>query len=432
MSDTSPKNKNKKKNSNDSKNITINIHETESDDTLNPCIAIFPLNFPNINIINNQSETEWKIGQNKNRNFSNDKSLLGINSRIIYEARNKAQNLNRSNYVIGIINKKHKREIDFYDIDTIFNINQKIRKIENIDKKISENIEVEEEYKGVDKNEMMAQLGTSKAKRQAISTKENVVKENNIFGVNAIKQAIKEKTESSENKKNEEEQKNSQLALFEEILPKFDINTKKVENIFEYSSIIENEKVKEIDHKNVLKLLIKNGEGLENNKKNFSLFIYEYLKSLVPKINDGKNLSNKIKYSIFLNDLIKFYLLPKVIRENPEKLTSKFNLDVSYIKIMLNNYTTVNVDNGNKVTYMKNPNLILKNIYHIICLALLLNWFEFDYSTLATSLRMDNKQMTTYFKEIGCTLSNKNTTVKLTAPLKLNLTTKNLGKRRKK
>ena len=432
MSDNSSKNKTKKDNSNKSKNITINIRENESDDTLNPCIAIFPLNFPNLNTINNPSETEWKIGQNKNRNFSNDKSLLGINSRIIYEARNKTQNLNRSSYIIGVLNKKHGREINFYDIDTIFNINQKIRKIENIEKKNSEIMEGEEEYKGVDKNEMMAQLGTSKAKRQAISTKENIVKENNIFGVNAIKQALKEKTESIENKKNEEKQKNSQLALFEEILPKFDINTKKVENIFEYSSIIENEKVKEIDHKNVLKLLVKNGEGLENNKKNFSLFVYEYLKSLVPKINDGKNLSNKIKYSIFLNELIKFYLLPKVIRENPEKLASKFNLDVSYIKIMLNNYTTVSVASGNKVTYMKNPNLILRNIYHIICLALLLNWFEFDYSTLATSLRMDNKQMTTYFKEIGCTLSNKNTIVKLTAPLKLNLSTKSLGKRRKK
>ena len=175
-------------------------------------------------------------------------------------------------------------------------------------------------------------------------------------------------------------------------------------------------------------MLKKNGEGLEQNKNMFCEFVYEYLKSLVPKINEGKNLSNKIKYSIYLNGLINFYLLPELIKESPSKIAQRFNLDEEYIKIMLNNYTKISTDGTGRTFYNKNKNLILKNIYHIICIAFLLHWFEFDYSSLTNSLKKSNKDMMTYFKEIGCTFKNnkekskgKNCIVKLTAPLKLNL-----------
>ena len=412
---------------NKSDEIKINYNQLkESSDLINPCLAVFPLNYPSLDIINNTSETIWKLGQNRDRKLSTDKSIFGINSHIIYESRNKPLQ-NRNQYVLGILNKKTKREIDLYDIEAIFNMNQKIRKIEQ-NKYIKDNLNLDEQNEdniGVGKNDMMAQLGTAKAKRQAISSQENIVQENNISSINIIKQVLKQKAEENENKNNKEE---NQLSLFKEILPKFDLDTKDVSQIFEFNSIIENEKVKNIDHKDVLKMLKKNGEGLENNKSLFCQFVYEFLKSLVPKINEGKNLSNKIKYSIYLNDLIKFYHLPKSIKESPDKLSQKFTLNEDYIKIMLNQYTKLGPSGTGKINYHKNQNLILKNIYHILCLALLLNWFEFDYTSLANSLRMDSKKIMAYFKEIGCTFKSnsdkskgKNSIVKLNAPLKLNL-----------
>ena len=424
------KSKEKNKNSDENSKIIINYHQKDSNDILNHCLGVFPLNYPNISMINNPAETEWKLGQNRDRKLVTDKSLLGINSRIIYESRNKPT-MNRNEYVLGVIQKKHPREIDLYDIDAIFNINQKIRKIEQNQYASllhRQNVDEEEDNVGADKNEMMAQLGTAKAKRQAISVKENRVEENNISSINIIKKVLKQKADEEEAKKNSEEQMQSQLSLFKEILPKFDMNTKNLGEIFEFNSVIDNEKVKEIDHKDILKMLKKNGEGLEQNKNLFCEFVYEFLKSLVPKINEGKNLSNKIKYSIYLNELVKFYLLPKLIKENPEKLAQKFTLGEEYVKIMLKNYTKMSTDVTGRVTYSKNQNLILRNIYHIICLALLLNWFEFDYTSLANSLRLNNKKMMAYFREIGCTFKNsqdktkgKNSVVKLTAPLKLNL-----------
>ena len=167
------KNKSKEKDikSEEKIKIQVNYHEKESSDILNPCLGVFPFNYPNIKIINDPVETVWKLGQNRDRKLINDKSILGINSRIIYESRNKPI-MNRNQYILGVINKKRQREIELYDIDTIFNINQKIRKIEK-----NQNIDEEEDNNGADKNEMMAQLGTAKAKRQAISIKENSVKE---------------------------------------------------------------------------------------------------------------------------------------------------------------------------------------------------------------------------------------------------------------
>ena len=410
--------------------ITINYHEIkEPSDTINPCLAVFPLNYPSIEIINTPSITQWKLGQNRDRKLSTDKSILGINSRIIYESRNKPMQ-NRNQYVLGVLNKKTKRELDLYDIESIFNMNQKIRKIEQ-NKFIKENLNNlndQEDNLGINKNDMMAQLGTAKAKRQAISSQENIVHEDNISSIDIIKKVLKKKVEEDNMNKNKEEQIKNQLALFKEILPNFDLETKDVSQIFEFNSVIENEKVKNIDHKEVLKMLKKNGEGLEQNKSLFCEFVYEFLKSLVPKINEGKNLSNKIKYSIYLNNLIKFYHLPKMIKENIEKLKQRFSLDEEYIKIMLEKYTKIGYSAGNKITYIKSQNLILKNIYHILCLALLLNWFEFDYTSLANSLRLNNKKIMTYFREIGCSFKNntdktkgKNTIVKLNAPLKLNL-----------
>ena len=386
------------------------------------------MNYPSLDVINNSSKTHWKLGQNRDRQLSTDKSILGINSRIIYESRNKPKQ-NRNQYVLGILNKKTKREIDLYDIDAIFNMSQKIRKIEqNKFIKESMNLNEDEDNLGVNKNDMMAQLGTAKAKRQAISSQENVIQESNISSINILKEVFKKKAEENDLNNIKEEQMKNQLSLFKEILPNFDLDTKDVGQVFEFNSIIENEKVKNIDHKEILKMLKKNGEGLEQNKNLFSDFVYDYLKSIVPKINQGKNLSNKIKYSIYVNELIKFYHLPKMIKESPEKLKQKFTLGEEYIKLMLEQYTKIGAANGGKITYIKSQNLILKNIYHILCLALLLNWFEFDFSSLANSLRIDNKKIMSYFREIGCTFKNnedkskgKNTVVKFTAPLKLNL-----------
>ena len=73
---------------------------------------------------------------------------------------------------------------------------------------------------------------------------------------------------------------------------------------------------------------------------------------------------------------------------------------------MLNNYTKICINGAGRTAYSKNQNLILRNIYHIICLTLLLNCFEFDNTSLANSLNINIKKMMIYFREIRGSFKN--------------------------
>ena len=98
-----------------SSELNINYYPIkESSESLNPCLAVFPLNYPSLEVINSPTETQWKLGQNRDRKLSSDKSILGINSRIIYESRNKPMQ-NRNQYILGVLNKKTKRDLDLYE-----------------------------------------------------------------------------------------------------------------------------------------------------------------------------------------------------------------------------------------------------------------------------------------------------------------------------
>ena len=411
-------------------NLKITYHQSENpNEILNPSLAVFPYNYPNIEMLNEPSETQWQIGQNKDKKYKNDKSLLGINSRIIYESRSKPTN-NKSEYILGIINKKHPREINLYDIDSIFCLNQKIRKIEE-----NNSLNFDNELKASDKLDLMYNFGTAKAQKMALNMKQNIIEENNIASANITKQILKENAQQNNFYFSNEEMKLKQKSIMEDVLPSFNPIETNIKNVFDYNSIIPSEYIKLIDHSQVLNMLKNNGLGLEKNKKKFCDFVYEYLKSLIPGILNGKNYENKIKYSIYMNELIKFYHLPKVIKENEEKISKIYNIPINHVKHMLSIYCKLSTDKQEKVTYTKNQNLILRNIYHILVLALLLNSYEFDFTSLAKSLRIDIKNIANYYKEFGCTIksyvsgekkgnksnkNNKNTVVKMNVPLKFN------------
>jgi hypothetical protein len=81
--------------------------------------------------------------------------------------------------------------------------------------------------------------------------------------------------------------------------------------------------------------------------------------------------------------------------------------------------------------------LILKNMYYILILALSLNDFKLDYSVLSKSLKCTEKNIETYYKEIGCKFSKKEggksgCYVEFEAPLKLHFDDGKYGTNRDK
>lgn len=206
----------------------------ESNEKNNPFLVLFPYNFPKVLTINNSDEVQWQLGENKEKKLKNDKSLIGLSSRIQYESRSKL-NLNKSDYVLGFISKKTQRTISIYDIDGIFPMHQKILKIDEDKSKRIEIIDDKHTYAN-DKQELMEQFGTSKAKKLALNMKTNVVDESNISSVHNAKYILQQKAMDNDTLSNSEEIKKNQLFYMNEILPTFDMETNDVRKIFDYES----------------------------------------------------------------------------------------------------------------------------------------------------------------------------------------------------
>ena len=235
-----------------SKNKYIQVHyDSNIDDNseINPSLAVFPMNHPNLNIINDEERTQWTLCQNRDKKRKDDKLLLGENNRIIFDSKTK-MNKNMSDYVIGIFSRK-KRELKFVDIDSIFPMNHKIRRIEEYTQKMEE-LErqklVEEINAGKaeekannymdNKLQLIKDFGTAKAKKVASGMKAHMVNENNISSVNAVKKLLEDNAvkQNADVQLNEEQQQMNKISTWKEILPEFDLEAADKKAIFALDS----------------------------------------------------------------------------------------------------------------------------------------------------------------------------------------------------
>jgi hypothetical protein len=148
--------------------------------------------------------------------------------------------------VIGIFSKK-KRELTFVDIDSIFSINQKIRRVEehhqaNLDNegKLLENNNINNGTHNYldNKAQLVKDFGTLKAKKQVASLRNNIVNEENIASLSSMKRILEEnaKTQESFITTNIEEQMKNKINDMKEILPDFDAEAKELEKLFNINS----------------------------------------------------------------------------------------------------------------------------------------------------------------------------------------------------
>ena len=155
-----------------------------------------------------------------------------------------------SDYVIGIFSRK-KRELKFVDIDSIFPMNHKIRRIEEYTQKMEE-LErqklVEEINAGKaeekannymdNKLQLIKDFGTAKAKKVASGMKAHMVNENNISSVNAVKKLLEDNAvkQNADVQLNEEQQQMNKISTWKEILPEFDLEAADKKAIFALDS----------------------------------------------------------------------------------------------------------------------------------------------------------------------------------------------------
>lgn len=138
---------------------------------------------------------------------------------------------------------KKKRSLTFVDIDSIFPLNQRIKKVEQNAKDIDYlKLNQEKPNKDIFENKMqlVTDFGTSKAKKQMNSIKTNKVSEDNISSLGAMKEILQENAKSVANAiiTNEQEQLNNKVMNLREYLPEFNLEAQKPKDIFNlYSSM---------------------------------------------------------------------------------------------------------------------------------------------------------------------------------------------------
>lgn len=175
-------------------------------------------------------------------------------------------------------------------------------------------------------------------------------------------------------------------------------------------------------------------DDFDTNKFSFTDFTFAQLKRYQKYIIAGTaNIPYKIKGYVFLDYMIRFHLLPKIIKSSVETISKENNIDSFFVNLLLEKFSDHSFHLEGRAKNVKTPTLQLKIIYHIIILALILNKYKLDITRLAKSMKMDIKQVQSYAKEIGCKLTevkkekNKKgsaqpgSIIELIAPLKLNL-----------
>jgi hypothetical protein len=400
----------------------LNVEYNQAaEDSLNPSLILFPHNHPNIDTLNNIDNTKFAICESNEALVNKRKIILGETPRIIYNGESKKTN-NLSEYVIGVFSKK-KRKISFYDIDNIFTINQKVRRIENHyqqvqarEAMIQETSQNKPDY-FTKKINLISDFGTMKAKKAAENMRSQLIEEKNISSLDAMNEILDERVAQEEAIEKEKISKNLQVL---ELLPIFNPQVSelnKLDEIFNFEEQFEQE-LAAINHKPVLKMC-KVSSVLNENKHLFSEFVFNYLQSIVhPILVDQKNATKKIKKALLLDYMIKFYYFnKKVINKSPEEfvleeIKSYYGTNPELIgRFLFDRYTQsgFHLTDDNRVKYVKTLQTINKNIIHICVYALHLYQYKMDYTLLRQSLNIQEKDMAKYFFEIGCVFKDPRT-----------------------
>lgn len=208
------------------------------------------MNHPNITNLNDENRSKWVLCQNRDKKRKNDFIFVGESEKIIYDSKARMDH-NLSDYTIGIYSKK-KREMTFVDIESIFSMNQKVRRIEDYNIKMEDQQKkklLEEINSGTEKKEdgrnylenklqLIKDFGTQKAKKVASNMKSHIVDEENISSINAAKRILEDNAikQKHEVQMTEEEQHLKKISNWMKILPEFNLETDKVEEIFNLDS----------------------------------------------------------------------------------------------------------------------------------------------------------------------------------------------------
>lgn len=134
-------------------------------------------------------------------------------------------------------------------------------------------------------------------------------------------------------------------------------------------------------------------DTLSEIKDKYTPVVYEYFSDFVPILKKQKhaNIFKNLQYGIFLDKIIRFYLLGNVINKNSNQLALELDIDSEIANYILTSFTNyVNKDGIFK--FCKNSDTKLKNYYYCFVLTMFLREFQIDSESFCASLKIDNNE----------------------------------------
>jgi hypothetical protein len=144
---------------------------------------------------------------------------------------------------LGIYSKK-KRKLKLVELDSIFCMNQKVKRIEEQvvipTAPVTTTTNKEDAAKDYikNKNQLVKDFGTNKAKKQMSNLRSTIINEDNVSSLGPMTKMINDKAIMQEqiNKTNPEQQLESKIEDMRLILPPFDLEAQSVGQIFNQDS----------------------------------------------------------------------------------------------------------------------------------------------------------------------------------------------------
>ncbi|KRX00499.1 hypothetical protein PPERSA_08892 [Pseudocohnilembus persalinus] len=395
--------------------VKLNYKRKNNENEVNPLIVTFQKSIPNSELM---EQLEFQLFQQAQPRKKKQQYLVSENHEKFDYIGKSNISQQPTKYLVGVMSEDNKGQMDIYDVDGCFNLVQSLKSDKNLEK-IDSNIAKADKNIWDMKQSLVANMGTKKAQRKVQQMLNNMIDENKISSKAQMQELLKVKSASLQNKlENEmEEVKKQEENSKRQFLPEFDMLATEPSKIYDINSIISKEEFENIKCEPIMAALKKKQKNQGDDQliqltKPFNEFISKYKAST----------SYILKYLMYLDNLLKFAYKKQLTKASLEEVAQEVRVDAIFAKHILAKYYQATPQAENKMLYLRSPQLTDKLICHIIVLGLFAFGFKMDVSYLGLVLKLDQKKLISYSKEIGCTVNIKeNKNKKAKTPNSINI-----------
>lgn len=411
--------------------MSSKLEYLKSDGINKPVLVSFPQNLPPRSFLAKNGEKDsnhvalkFELHQHQSKGHSKT-IIVGQNDIMEYKGKSfthdNLDKMQTSDYIVGILDKETNK-IKLVDVAHLYTLGQRAKNA-NTYTPAQENL-----FKGVEyydhKHELVSVFGTKKAKQRMQQLKNNVVEEDTINTAKQMNKILKQEVLTLM----QDEENKDEVIDPESVLPEYNPEAQSSDDLYNRYLIIPKEINDFIKFKELYKAA-KAGEDLKkefqrsndravkidssakantNDYHNLTIYSMKYLVEQEKSNEKVQHLKFRVRASIYLTYLVKFYKFPRIIKQTPKEVEESSNIPKEITERLLNTYAEITTAQGEgkskrKFHYSKTKKLQDKLLCHIIILMLMIYDYQIDVKWIINALKIEFAKLVKYLRTISCT-----------------------------